>query len=121
MTACCNRPSVSLAAMVKTAAALFLSLLSVPVTSETVDVKGRGTVDLRTFECRDINRSSLIQRVCYDVAQGVLLVAVAGIYDEYCEVPVETFDTFLGAPSMGLYLNRTIRAAASESRYGCKR
>jgi hypothetical protein len=36
------------------------------VESETVDVKYRGTVDLRTFECRDTPRSSLIQRVCYD-------------------------------------------------------
>jgi KTSC domain len=107
--------------MVKAAAALFLSLLSVPVTSETVDVRGRGAVDLQSFECRDINRSSLIQRVCYDVAQAYLLVAVAGIYDGYCGVPVQTFDSFLGAPSMGVYLNRTIRGAASESRHGCKR
>jgi len=107
--------------MVRTAAAFFLSLLAAPVTSETVDVRGRGTVDLETFECRDINRSTLIQRVCYDAAQGNLLVAVAGIYDPYCQVRGETFDALLGAPSMGLYLNRTIRAAASEGHHDCRR
>ena len=36
---------------------------------ETVDAKYHGLVDLKTFECHDINRSSFIQRVCYDKAQ----------------------------------------------------
>jgi hypothetical protein len=34
--------------------------------SETVDVKYRGPVDLAPFMCEAIERSSFIQRVCYD-------------------------------------------------------
>ena len=34
-----------------------LLLLTVEVRSETVDMKYRGPVDLKTFECRDINRN----------------------------------------------------------------
>jgi hypothetical protein len=52
--------------MVRTATAAILLLLTAEVHSETIDVKYRGPVDLKTFECRDINRSSFIQRVCYD-------------------------------------------------------
>jgi hypothetical protein len=41
------------------------------VRCETVDVKYHGLVDLKTFECHDINRSSFIQRACYDKAQSI--------------------------------------------------
>jgi len=60
--------------MVRTATALFLLLVASEVRSETVDVKYRGPVDLKTFECRDINRSSFIQRVCYDKAQSYMVL-----------------------------------------------
>ncbi len=40
------------------ATALFILLSSAEVRSETVDVKYRGPVDLKTFECGEINRSS---------------------------------------------------------------
>jgi hypothetical protein len=118
MTACCNR-FVLFQAMVRAATALFLSLFTAPVTSETVDVPGRGVVDLRTFECRDINRSTIVQRVCYDAARDYLLVAVRGAYHQYCRVSAETYAAFMGAPSMGLFFNRNVRAMASGERYRC--
>jgi hypothetical protein len=51
--------------MIRAATALIVLLFTAEVRSETVDVKYRGPVDLKTFECRDINRSSFFQRVCY--------------------------------------------------------
>jgi hypothetical protein len=48
--------------MIRTAATLIALLIAVEVRAETVDVKYRGPVDLKTFDCRDINRSSFIQR-----------------------------------------------------------
>jgi KTSC domain-containing protein len=106
--------------MVRAATALFLSLFAAPVASETVDVPGRGVVDLRTFECRDINRSTIVQRVCYDAAQGYLLIAVGGAYQQYCSVSAETYAAFMGAPSMGWFFNRNVRATASGERYRCR-
>jgi hypothetical protein len=70
--------------MVRTATALLLHLFTAEVGSETVQVRDRGTVDLAAFECRDINRSSLIQRVCYDKAQRYMIISVRGVYDQYC-------------------------------------
>jgi len=102
------------------AAALILSLLSAPIRPETIDFGSRGTVDLSTFGCRDVNRSTMIQRVCYDATRGTLLVAVRGSYLHYCNVPAETFDALMNAPSMGIFLNRVLRIAGADGRYTCR-
>lgn len=62
------------------AAALILSLLSAPIGPETVDLGDSTAIDLSSFECRDINRSTIVQRVCYRADQRALLVAVRGSY-----------------------------------------
>jgi len=64
---------------------------------------------LRRFECRDVNRSSLIQRVCYDHTQRYLIVGIRGRYDDYCDLPQQTFDGFMTASSMGQFFNQNIR------------
>ena len=107
-------------AMVRTATALLLHLFTVEVGSETVDVRDCGTVDLKTFECRDINRSSLIQRVCYDKAQSRMIISIKGVYDQYCELPAQTFDGLMAAPSMGKFFNRNIRGSGPDGPYTCR-
>jgi hypothetical protein len=52
-----------------------------------VDVRNRGRVDLATFGCRDINRSTIVQRVCYDSARRVMIIGIKGGYDQYCGLP----------------------------------
>jgi hypothetical protein len=98
---------------------LFLQLLASPVDSERIEVRRRGIVDLATFECRDINRSTVLQRVCYDRAQKDLIVATDGGYNEYCGVPADTVDRLMGAPSMGQFFNQNIKREASGARYLC--
>src|SRR5882757_793517 len=102
------------------AAALIFSLLSAPIRPETIDLGSSGTVDLSTFDCRDVNRSTMIQRVCYDATGRALLVAVRGSYQHYCSVPVETFDALMNAPSMGIFLNRVLRISGADGRYACR-
>ncbi|MCA6120567.1 KTSC domain-containing protein [Bradyrhizobium sp. WSM 1704] len=101
------------------AATLLLGLLAAPVGPETVDLGRHGRIDLSTFECRDINRSTMVQRVCYDAAQRALLVAVRGNYQHYCGVPLATFDALMNAPSMGIFVNRVLRIAGADGRYAC--
>jgi hypothetical protein len=102
--------------MVKAATALLLLLLTAEVGSEAVEVRERGIVDLKTFECRDINRSSLIQRVCYDRAQSYLIVGIRNVYDQYCDLPPPTFDGLMAAPSMGQFFNQSIRSGPYDCR-----
>lgn len=106
--------------MIRAAAALIGLLLSAEFGSETVDVNGRGAVDLGSFECRDINRSSLIQRVCYDQGTSYLIIGIKGAYDQYCELPRPAFDGLMGAPSMGQFFNQNIRGSSAGGRYACR-
>jgi hypothetical protein len=106
--------------MIRSAAALFLLVLTAEVRSETVDVKYRGPVDLKTFECRDTPRSSFIQRVCYDKAQNYMLINLRGTFYHYCELPPATFDSLMGAPSMGQFYNANIKGNGADGPYDCR-
>ena len=104
--------------MIRAATAIVMHLLATPVVPETIDLGGRGRIDLNSFECRDITRSSILQRVCYDRAERHIIVAIKGAYDEYCNLPIETFDALMGAPSMGQFFNRNIKGASGNP-YAC--
>jgi KTSC domain len=106
--------------MPRIATALIVLFLAADVRAETVDVKYRGPVDLRTFDCRDINRSSFIQRVCYDKAQSHMIISLRGTYYHYCELPPATYDTLMGAPSMGQFYNQNIKGSGSDGPYDCR-
>nr|WP_249815893.1 KTSC domain-containing protein [Bradyrhizobium sp. 138] len=109
----------SFSTVVRALALLFAQLAAAPIVSETVETGDRRPIDLTTFECRDISRSTVLQRVCYDPAQHDLVVATGGFYARYCGVAAETVDRLLGAPSMGQFFNRHIRREAAGSRYDC--
>jgi hypothetical protein len=95
------------------------ALLSTPVSSETVDVKYRGVVDLKPFVCTDTPRSSFIQRVCYDKAQSYMLINLKGVYYHYCELPAATYDAFMVASSMGRFYNQNIKGTGSDGPFDC--
>jgi KTSC domain len=88
--------------------------------AETVNVEGRGAVDLQPFVCQDIVRSSLVNRVCYDAAKQTMIVQVKTAYSQYCEVPQAARDSFLNAPSMGQYYNANIKASGAAAPYRCR-
>lgn len=96
--------------MIRSAAALLALLWTSPLTTESVDVRGRGTVDLATFACTDTPRSTVVQRVCYDETRRYLLVNAGGSYSEYCRLPAATFEAFVVAPSMGQFFRQRIAA-----------
>jgi KTSC domain len=106
--------------MVRTTTAIILLFVTAEVHSETVDVKYRGTVYLKTFECRDINRSSFIQRICYDKAQSYMIISLKGTYYHYCELPPATIDGLMGAPSMGQFYNQNIKGSGSDGPFDCR-
>jgi hypothetical protein len=106
--------------VVRALALLLAQLAAAPIVSETVETGELRPIDLATFECRDISRSTVLQRVCYDWAQQNLVVAIDGRYDRYCAVAAETVDSLLGAPSMGQFFNRNIKREAAGSRYDCR-
>ena len=105
--------------MVRALALLLAQLAAAPIVSETIETGEHRLVDLKTFECRDITRSTVLQRVCYGRAQQALVVAVDGVYDRYCGVPIDTVERLLGSPSMGQFFKQNIKREVSGSRYAC--
>jgi hypothetical protein len=105
--------------VVRALALLLAQLAAAPIVSETIETAEHRPIDLATFECRVISRSTVLQRVCYDRAQQALIVAVGGVYDRYCGVPVDTVQRLLGAPSMGQFFNQNIKREVSGGRYAC--
>lgn len=105
--------------VVRALAILLAQLVAAPVVSETVEI-GERHIDLGTFECRDITRSTVLQRVCYDRAQQDLIVGISGAYDRYCSVPAATVERLLDAPSMGQFFNQNIRREATGWRFVCR-
>jgi hypothetical protein len=100
--------------MIRSVATMIAVLCTSPVTIETVEVRGRGTVDLAPFACIDTPRSTVVQRVCYDEGRRHLLVNVSGAYSEYCRLPAPTFDAFVAAPSVGQFFRQRIAASAAQ-------
>lgn len=88
--------------------------------AEIVDVKDRGAVDLKPFNCQDITRSSVISRVCYDAESRRMLVQRHAVYHQYCDLPKDTIDAFLNAPSMGRYYRANIEGADGSEPYDCR-
>src|ERR1700719_2770055 len=94
---------------------LFLILLAGPVHAETVDVKYRGAVDLKTFDCTEVSRSSLVRRVCYDGPNEYMVISLNGTYYHYCEIDQGTVAALKNANSMGRYYNASIKG-----RFDCR-
>jgi hypothetical protein len=77
--------------------------------SETVDVKYRGVVDLATFSCTAIQRSSFIRRLCYDQRNSYMIVQLNETCYHYCDIDKSTVDAFNAAESMGRFFNASIK------------
>jgi len=80
-----------------------------PARAESVYVKYRGEVDLKFFDCTDITRSSLINRICYDRSNEYMLISLNGTFYHYCEIDASTVSFLLNAPSMGKFFIANIK------------
>jgi len=92
-----------------------LLLCASPARAEIVDVKYRGRVDLASFACTDVIRSSFIRRVCFDTAKSYMVISLNGTYYHYCSIPASTVDALLGADSMGRFFNAQVKG-----QYDCR-
>ena len=88
--------------------------------AETVAVENRDPVDLTAFSCQDVTRSSVISRVCYDTASRRMLVQRHAAYQQYCDLPKDTLDAFLSAPSMGRFFKANIEGTDGSAPYVCR-
>jgi len=87
--------------------------------AESVDVRNLGPVNLKFFNCQEITRSSMIERVCYDETNRHMVIRHSAVHDQYCELPKSVADAFLNAPSMGQYFKANIAGTGKSGPYEC--
>ena len=49
-----------------------------------------------------------------------MVVQLKTVYYPYCEMPAETYDAFLAAPSMGKYYNANIKGTGQDGPFDCR-
>ncbi len=72
-------------------------------------MKYRGPVDLSSFQCESVSRSSLVTRVCYDRKEQYMVIGLQGTYYHYCAIDAGTVAALRGAESMGRFYNANIK------------
>lgn len=100
--------------------ALAICLVTTPAIAETVEVKYLGPVDLETYQCREVGRSSFVNRVCFDPAAKRMVVLLKSTYYAYCRMPATIVADFLNAESMGRFYNQKIKSSAVGGIYDCR-
>ena len=90
---------------------LALAMLAETAVAETVVVKYRGPVDLTSFDCETVTRSSFVRRVCYDAANEYMIIKLKRNYYHYCEIDAGTVADLKAAESMGRYYIANIKGA----------
>jgi hypothetical protein len=76
--------------------------------AETVFVKYRGAVNLKTFDCIGTS-SSLVHQVCYRNKVQYLVVLLNQTYYHYCRIPPPVVDEWLKADSKGKFYLTNIK------------
>ena len=88
---------------------------SAPASADTVMVKYRGPVNLDNFSCESVNRSSFVNRVCYQQSSRYMVINLSGTYYHYCRIGPEIVGALMQASSMGRFYNQNIKG-----QYDCR-
>jgi hypothetical protein len=87
---------------------LTLLLLATQASAESVYVKYRGVVDLKSFNCTE-TQSSVVHRICYQEKSQYLIVLLGNVYYHYCRISPLTVGEWLEAESKGKFYNAQIK------------
>jgi hypothetical protein len=56
----------------------------------------------------------------YDKAQSYMTISLRGVDYHYCELSAPTFDSLMGAPSVGQFYNQNIKGSGYDGPYDCR-
>lgn len=72
------------------------------------------------FECHDVDRSSLVTRVCYDATEKYMIIRLKSTYYHYCRIDPATVAALLNADSMGSFYRDNIKDNATGGKFSCR-
>jgi hypothetical protein len=87
-----------------------LLLASSPLYAEKVHIKYRDDdVDLSTFVCTNVDKGDNARRVCYDKANGYMVIKLHNTYYHHCEIDEATVEGLPAADAPEDYYHASIR------------
>lgn len=87
---------------------LTLLLLATKASAESVFVKYRGVVNLKSFNCTE-TQSSVVHRICYQENSRYLIVQLGEIYYHYCRIAGPIVNEWLSAEPKGQFYNTRVK------------
>src|SRR5262249_13192778 len=96
--------------------AVALAMAGCSTHSESVAVvKGRGNIDLGSYQCQNHTQSNFITRICYETGTRRLLLEFEdGTYKQFCNVDVSVANGLVSTDVKGEFYGTRIRDAGHE-------
>lgn len=94
---------------------LGLVFLTSAARAESVSVKYGGEVNIDSFSCEWVSRSSFVNRLCFDPNESYVIVLLSNTYYHYCGVPAGVVISWSAATSMGRFYNVNVKG-----KYDCR-
>jgi len=92
--------------------AALLLLATAPVYAEKVHIKYRDDdVDVGKFACSDVTEGKEVRRVCYDKANGYLVMKLQSTYYHYCGIDEGTVNGLLNSASKDDFYHASIKGS----------
>ena len=88
--------------------------------AETVKVKYNGAVSLDSFVCAEVKENSDVSRICYDQAEGYMLIQLKTTYYQYCGIDSATVQDLQGAKSKRQFFETRIRGTGADGPFDCR-
>ena len=96
------------------------ALAGAPVLADELCPKYGNCVPEAAFDCQDVDRSSVVKRVCYNEEKSYLIIRLTSAYYHYCEIDKTTVGQFLAADSMGSFYSSNIKDSGTGGAFSCK-
>lgn len=106
--------------MIRLLTMIALVAFAQPAAAEELCPKYGSCVPMSAFDCQDIDRSSLVTRVCYNAAASYLVIRLKQTDYHYCEVDQTTVQRLMSASSMGRFYNAEIKDSGTDGRFSCR-
>ncbi len=82
--------------------------------------KGKGMVDLTTFDCPKIKNDKRVHRICYHANKKYMVALIDRYYFHYCAVGPNVYKSWISASSLEMFYQDNIRVSSSGGLYDCR-
>lgn len=92
---------------------IIFAIITLTAHAETINAKHQGNIDLATYQCQNITRSSFVNRICHDDEANEMVIMLKSTYYKYCGIGSDVVAALSNANSIGRFYNQNIKGRFS--------